>query len=249
MRFMEFSRASMIAHARHPIAAPVPADRLAELVGRCPSGGTGVAVDLGCGAGEWLLGWLERWPAGRGLGVDLSGSALDQAAVSAAARELGDRVRWLEADASTWRDEPVDVAFCVGSTHAFGGLAPTLIRLAEMLPPGGRALLGDGFWERPPSETTLRVLDATPDELPSLAGLLATCELHGFGVTFAYVSSRGDWQDYEFSWVGSLTEWALTTAEEPEKSEALLMAQEHRGDWLNGYRDELGFVTVALVRR
>ncbi|HEU5109332.1 MAG TPA: SAM-dependent methyltransferase, partial [Micromonosporaceae bacterium] len=65
---------------------------------------------------------------------------------------------------------------------------------------------------------------------------------------YAHVSDAAEWDDYEWSWVGSLTEWALDNPGHPDAAEALRVAREHRDGWLRGYRDVLGFATLVLRR-
>jgi SAM-dependent methyltransferase len=60
----------------------------------------GTALDLACGEGRnavWLAG--AGWDV---TGVDFSGAGLDKAARLAAANGVGDRCRWVMADATTW---------------------------------------------------------------------------------------------------------------------------------------------------
>jgi len=52
---------------------------------------------------------------------------------------------------------------------------------------------------------------------------------------------------YEWSWTGSLTEWALQECTaEADRQYVLDVARSHRREWLAGYRKQLGFVTVVL---
>ncbi|MFC5034729.1 MULTISPECIES: hypothetical protein [Streptomyces] len=62
------------------------------------------------------------------------------------------------------------------------------------------------------------------------------------------VSTLQVWDDYEWSWTGSLSQWALDHPEHPDNGEALKAAAEHRHTWLHGYRGTLGFVTLLLRR-
>lgn len=74
------------------------------------------------------------------------------------------------------------------------------------------------------------------------------------GSTWSCVSERArsgrmlaEWDDYEWSWAGSLTEWALREAlTDDDRREALEIARAHHDEWLRGYRGQLGFVTVVL---
>ncbi|AWB92100.1 SAM-dependent methyltransferase [Aeromicrobium chenweiae] len=68
----------------------------------------GTALDAGCGAGAEAV-WLARkgWQV---TAVDVAADALAIATERAAASGVGDRVRWVEADLSTWRpDEQYDL--------------------------------------------------------------------------------------------------------------------------------------------
>ena len=236
---------SRIAHSDHPICAPVSEPRLRRLVGTLdlPAGGT--VLDLGCGEGAWLLAALETHAGTRGIGLDLALPPDIEA--EAGERGLADRVRWVQADASNWSDGSHDAVLCVGASHAFGGLEATLQAVRTHLRPGGQVVLGDGIWERGPSQLAQDALQATPDDLPDLAALVRRVVDAGFEVVAGHVSTLEEWDDYEWSWTGSLARWALgQAAASPDRAEALAAARSHRDAWLHGYRQELGFVTLVL---
>jgi cyclopropane fatty-acyl-phospholipid synthase-like methyltransferase len=241
------AQVSAIAHRWHPIAAPVSDDTLRRLVGHLHLPPGGRLLDLGCGFGEWLFAALEAAPGTSGVGVDTSGPALAEARSRATVRGLSDRVAFEQADASSWSGEGFDAVLCIGATHAFGGLAGTLSAVRGYLRPGGRVLLGEGFWEAPPSERALRELGAEPGELPSIDGLVEQAQDAGYEPGYAHLSTTTEWDHYEWSWTGALTEWALTEAPEGERAEALELAREHRRQYLAGYRHELGFASVVLL--
>ncbi|MFD2091672.1 SAM-dependent methyltransferase [Blastococcus deserti] len=247
---MDRALVSAIAHRRHPVAAPVSDESvhrlLTELEPEMPSDAPRL-LDLGCGSGEWLRGALRLLPAWEGVGVDVSAPALDEARRRAGDdRGLRDRVRWERADAAAWSGGRFDVVICIGATHAFGGLAPTLEALRRHLLPGGRVLLGEGYWEGTPSQAALDALGAAPGELPDLPGLMAEVARHGYEPGFGHLSTAAEWDRYEWSWTGSLVTWALEEADDDERTEALGIAREHRRQWLEGYRGHLGFATVVL---
>ena len=98
-----------------------------------------------------------------------------------------------------------------------------------------------------PSAATQQALEAGPGDLPTLDQLVATFEGHDFQPGYAHVSSAEEWDDYEWSWTGSLVAWALHDARgADEREQALRAARTHRRDWIEGYRGELGFVTAVL---
>ncbi|MEU6722611.1 class I SAM-dependent methyltransferase [Nonomuraea wenchangensis] len=235
---------SAIAHTDHPIAAPVSDASLDRLLGRAALPEGARVLDLGCGPGAWALRALELVPSAVADGVDLSPHAVSAAEREAAARGLAGRFTARLADISAFpAGEPYDLVLAVGSTHAFGGLKGTMEALARFVRPGGLALVGEGFWERPPTPELVAEIGAFPD----LAGTVAAAESGGWLTVHAHVSDRAEWDDYEFSWTGSLARWAAEHPG-PDGDEALRAAREHRDIWLNGYRDLLGFVTLLLRR-
>jgi len=238
--------ASAIAHRWHPVAAPIADDAVRLLLERLgPPDGARV-LDLGCGFGEWLLRLLEAHPGVRGVGVDRSAPALAEARERAAVRGLADRVEFTEADAATWTGGAFDVVLCVGAAHVFGGLTGTLTALRDHLRPGGRALLGDGFWEAGPTPEALAGIGAEPGDLPDLAGLSAEITRLGYEPGYGHLSTTAEWDEYEWCWTGALTGWALAEAAGADRAAALEMARTHRREWLAGYRGQLGFATVVL---
>jgi SAM-dependent methyltransferase len=235
---------SAIAHRWHPVAAPVSDANLHRLLGRL--GPVERVLDLGCGFGEWLLAALEAAPGATGVGVDTSGPALDEARRRARDRRLADRVELVQAEGAGYEGRGFDAVLCVGVTHVFGGLAGTLDAVRSHLRPGGRVLLGEGFWDGDPTPQAMSALGAEPGELPDLSGLVEAARSAGYEPGYGHVSSAEEWDDYEWSWTGSLTAWALTEASDDDRDRALAVAGTHREEWLTGYRGQLGFLTVVL---
>ena len=93
-----------------------------------------------------------------------------------------------------------------------------------------------------------RALDAGPDEFPDLAGLVDLAVEHGYEVVHGHVSTLEEWDEYEWSWTGSLADWALADGRDPgDRAEALEASRSHREAWLRGYRGVLGFATLVLT--
>jgi SAM-dependent methyltransferase len=244
---MDRAQASAIAHRRHPIAAPLSDESVRSLVRRLSVPPHGRVLDLGCGFGEWLRAAVGPVPTASGVGVDSSAAALAEARSRTEQRVLTGRITFEQADAAAWTGGLFDAVLCVGAGHAFGGLDPTLAAVRRHLRPGGQVLLGDGFWERGPSAAALAALGAGADELPTIGALLAAFERHGFEPGHGHISTLAEWDDYEWSWTGSLAGWALTEAPDGDRAEALRIARTHRREWLEGYRGQLGFLTVVLA--
>lgn len=97
--------------------------------------------------------------------------------------------------------EGVDIS--VGATHAFGGLLPTLAAAREHLAPGESLLIGEGFWEREPSQDAIEMLGDFTD----LAATLDRVVADGWTAVHGYVSTRRELDDYEWACWRSLASW------------------------------------------
>jgi SAM-dependent methyltransferase len=242
-------RLSSIAHSHHPIAAPVYGVNVNRLLRRADRRAAARILDLGCGEAAWAMQALAHYPDGHADGVDISTYALERAAEVAADRGLADRLTLHERDARTYvADGDYDLVLCVGSTDVFDGFDGTLRVAGRHVNPDGILLVGEGFWQVPPTPAALAALDATPDDFTDLAGLVEVAERAGWTPVYAHVSDAAEWDNYEWSWIGSLTEWALDNPGHPDAAPAHALAREHREGWLRGYRNVLGFVTMVLRR-
>ncbi|MFJ8312628.1 MULTISPECIES: SAM-dependent methyltransferase [unclassified Streptomyces] len=245
---MEHGLISTLAHADHPIAAPLSDESVRRILDRALPRGEGRVLDLGCAEAEWLVRALDGRPGLRADGVDISRTALDKARAAVEAAGLADRVRLHEGDAREFappEPHPYDLVLCVGATHAFGGLLPTLEAARRHLAPGGGVLVGEGFFGGE-INGVMREAGFTPGEYPDLAGTFDRVTGAGWVPVSAHVSSQEEWDTYEFSWTGSLSRWSLDHPEHPDAAEALKVAQEHRAGYVRGYRGVMGFVTLEL---
>ncbi|MBT2540834.1 class I SAM-dependent methyltransferase [Streptomyces sp. ISL-44] len=242
---MNREQMSRIAHANHPIKSPLDDDSVAELLERGISRPDARVLDLGCGGGEWLLRALASGPRLRAEGVDVSEDALAQAreaASSLSAQEQERLVLHHQPAADFTSAYPFDLVLSVGATHAFGGLLPTLAAARKHLAPGGRVLVGDGFWEREPSPEAVEMLG----DLSDLATTLDRVTADGWTPVHGHVSTRRELDEYEWACWGSLAAWALDHPDDPDSSEVLSTATTRRSEWLRSYRDSFGFVCLVL---
>ncbi|MFE6611607.1 methyltransferase domain-containing protein [Amycolatopsis sp. NPDC057786] len=240
---MQRERISRLAHARHPVASPLGDESVRQLLERGLGDGDGHVLDLGCGGGEWLLRALVAYPKLRAVGVDVSDGALTRA--RHAARDLGvaDRLDLQHADAADFTStQRFDLILSVGAAHAFGGLLATLAAAREHLAPGGRVLVGDGFWERDPSPEAVEMLGDFTDLATTVDRVVAD----GWVPVYGHVSTRHELDAYEWDWTGTLASWALDHPDDPDSPYALAAAATHREEWLRVYRESFGFVCLVL---
>ncbi|RIJ53379.1 class I SAM-dependent methyltransferase [Clavibacter lycopersici] len=245
---MDRDRISDLAHAEHPIASPLGDDTVDRLLAGAVGGRRSV-LDLGCGDGTWLLRALRLDPSLTAVGVDRSDAGFDRVRRQAELEGLSSRLRLICADARSWRfPDRFDVVLSVGASHAFDGLAPTLAAVEGHLGPGGRAIVGECFWERPPTPAVLDLLGARREDYEGLAGTVDVAAAAGWIPLQGHVSTLREWDDYEWSWTGSLARWALEHPDDPDCAQVMTASIEHRRAWLDGYRGTLGFLTMVLGR-
>ncbi|MEU7043222.1 methyltransferase [Streptomyces varsoviensis] len=242
---MNREKISRIAHTHHPIKAPLDDDSVRELLERGISRPDARVLDLGCGGGEWLLRALSAHPRLRAEGIDISRDALGRADEAAVGLGVRDRLVLHHGSAADFAPtRPYDLVLSVGASHAFGGLLPTLAAAREHLAPGGRVLVGDGFWENEPSPEAVQMLG-------DFAGLATTVErvtADGWTPVHGHVSTRRELDGYEWTCWGTLAAWALDHPDEPDSGEALATAAARRSEWLRSYRDCFGFLCLVLRR-
>lgn len=240
---MDPQRISSLAHADHPIAAPLGDEAVRRLLDRTVRRGDERLLDLGCGGAEWLLRALAAHPHVTAEGVDTSGPALTRAEKAATDLGVRDRLTLHRQDATVYATaDPFDVVLCVGATQAFGGLLPTLAAAIERLAPGGTLIVGDGYWEQAPGQDAVEILGHL-DDLPALVDRVVA---DGWTPVYGHVSSRAELDEYEWCWTGALGTWALDHPDHAGAADALTVATSHREGWLHAYRNAFGFVTLVL---
>jgi cyclopropane fatty-acyl-phospholipid synthase-like methyltransferase len=214
--------------------APLGEARAAALVAQAAAIGPATALDLGCGWGELLLRVCEATGA-QGTGVDEEGDGLERGRALAAARGLADRVIFVAGDCTRWQGT-ADVVLCVAASHAWGGHQGMFDALSGHVAPGGRVLVGDGYFAAPPSDD----LREWFGDLPSLAEL-CDAAAERFAVLHHSASTPDEWDEFESRWRAG-----LETSEDPE---ALAFAAQRRREYLDGYRGVSGMAWLVLQPR
>ena len=237
------ARVSAIRHGGLAFHNPLAPERVDEALAQLDAGPGDRAFDVGCGPGELLIRLAERTGCG-GVGVDSAELQIEEARRRAAARVPDSALEFVAGDAALVDPGDVAVAACVGSSHALGGLAPTLERLAA----AGTVLLGEGFWARRPSPEYLEALGgASEDELTELPGLLRAGEPYGLKPVWLATTTTREWERYEWTLVANGDRFARANPDDP-----LAVAVEEANDRtrdrlvLPGGSDTLGFALVVF---
>lgn len=234
-------------HALLDFNAPMSDARAYELIGTLRLADQRI-VDYGCGWAELLLRMVEHEPTARAVGVDGDETGIARGRANATSRGLGKNVRLELADLTTWESEPVDVAVSIGSSHAWGHTRETLAAMHRRIRPGGQLLLGDAFWEKPPSDVLLERFGAKPDDHGTIGELVDLAMAAGFRLLSLATANQDEWDSFESRWCASRERWLLEHPDHPEAAAVRKVVDDHRDLWLHGYRGYLGFAYLTLAR-
>ncbi|MGW3495976.1 SAM-dependent methyltransferase [Streptomyces sp. NPDC001020] len=238
---------------------PLSEDRATRMMRRLtdravPTAPTTV-LDIGCGWGEFMLRLLEATPGATGVGVDLNEDDLARGRANAEARGLAERVRFVQESAVDTGQGPADLVLCFGASHALSDAEPpehttaALRALRRLVAPGGRVLLGEGIWQRPPTAGELSDMwpEASSSEFHDLAGLVDRAIDAGFRPAWIETASRDEWEDFESGYQSDVEEWLAAHPDHPLAKETRDRVDRHRSMWLRGYRDVMGMAYLTLV--
>ncbi len=234
---------------------PLSEERAARMIDRLARTEPRSILDIGCGWGEFLLRRLAATPGATGVGVDLNEEDIARGRALAAARGLDGRVAFhAESGGATTRG-PADLVLCLGASHALSDTAPpghtaaALAALRGLVNPGGRVVLGEGFWERAPTPAELAAMwpDASPDEHPSLAGLVDLAVAAGFRLEWIESAGADEWEEFESGYRADVEEWLASHPTHPAAEETRARVDQQRSRWLRRYRGVLGIAYLTLV--
>ncbi|WP_234336096.1 SAM-dependent methyltransferase [Streptomyces sp. NRRL S-920] len=235
--------------------SPLSEARARRLVERLAATGPRTVLDIGCGWGELLLRILRAAPGAAGVGVDINAEDLARGRAAAEELGLGERVVFAEESARGITRDPADVVLCLGSSQALSAAEPPLATvealraLRGLVNSGGRVVLGEGFWQRTPTEDELAGMwpDARADEFLSLGGLVDAAIEAGFRPLWVETASEEEWEEFESGYRSDVEEWLATHPDHPAAAETRAKVDAQRDSWLRGYRTVLGLAYLTLI--
>ncbi|MGW5422512.1 SAM-dependent methyltransferase [Streptomyces sp. NPDC003943] len=233
---------------------PLSEARAARIVERLAAAAPATVLDIGCGWGEFLLRVLAAAPGARGVGIDINSDDLALGRRLATERGLAERVEYAEESARDTGRVPADTVLCIGSSHAL--LDPdqphdpgaALRELRRLVRPGGRVLLGEGFWERTPTDPELARMwpgARVGDHLP-LDALVDLAIEAGFRPAWVETATREEWDEFESGYRHAAELWLAAHPDHPLAPETRARVDRQRAAWL-GYRSILGIAYLTLV--
>ncbi|MCS0637006.1 class I SAM-dependent methyltransferase [Streptomyces sp. LP05-1] len=237
---------------------PLSEARAGRLVARLAAGRPATVLDIGCGWGELLLRLLAALPGATGTGLDIDAEDLARGRRLARERGLAERVAFARESALRTARGPADLVLCLGAGQALRDpdrpydLAEVLRELRRLVVPGGRVLLGEGFWQRAPTPAELAAMwpGARADDHPSLGGLVERAVTAGFRPVRIETANEDEWEEFESGYREDTESWLAAHPGHPSAAGIGQRVDRQRASWLDGYRGVLGiaYLTLAPVR-
>ncbi|MFI7386336.1 SAM-dependent methyltransferase [Streptomyces sp. NPDC049813] len=234
---------------------PLSEARAARMVDRLATVSPATVLDIGCGWGELLLRVVRSVPGATGVGLDINAGDLARGRDLARERGLAGRVEFAEESALGTARGPADVVLCLGSGQALcdpeqpydpGAVLRELRRLVR---PGGRVVLGEGFWERVPADGELAAMwpGARADDHVGLGALVDLAVAAGFRPVWIESASREEWEEFESGYRHDTELWLAMNPGHPLATETRERVDRQRASWAGGYRNVLGIAYLTLV--
>ncbi|MFE9020332.1 SAM-dependent methyltransferase [Streptomyces sp. NPDC007808] len=233
---------------------PLSEARAHRLVERLTRTKPATVLDIGCGWGELLLRVLAAAPDANGVGIDIKAEDLARGRRNAEARGLARRVEFVEESAIGTSHGPADLVLCVGASQALSTAQPphytveALRALRRLVTDGGRVLLGEGFWERPPTPAELSGMwpEAAATDHYDLATLLDLAVEAGFRPEWTETANADEWEEFESAYQADVEVWLAEHPGHPLAAETRERLDRHRAQWMS-YRGVLNLAYLTLV--
>jgi hypothetical protein len=110
-------------------------------------------------------------------------------------------------------------------------------------------LLGECFWEHPPSPAEIAAMwpGIAAGNYCDLAGLADLAISAGFRPEWIETASLEEWDDFESGYMADVEEWLAGHQDHPQAAETRKKADDHLSIWLRGSRGCMGLAYLTLI--
>ena len=246
---MDRTRFTTIAHRDHAICNPISSEKTDRVLALLDLPPGARVLDVGCGKAEMLMRLIERYGCSA-VGVDTNAEFLAEARARAFDRGVAGQLELIEGEiaAQKLEKESFDSALCVGATHAYGDLASTLAALRELVKPGGKLLVGEGFWMQKPDAAYLKALGAKAKDYGDHAANVAAGVEAKLTYLYSAVAGADDLDHYEGLYNRAVETWCVENPKDPDHDAARKRIREWRDAYLQWGRDTLGFGLYLFLK-
>jgi SAM-dependent methyltransferase len=235
---MDRNKFSAIAHRNHAFSNPISESKIMKMLEIVSPKATEKVIDIGAGKCELLIRLVENYHVSA-TAIEIYDGSIEEAKRNASIKfVVGNATVAVERCES----DGYDIGICIGSTHALGGLEPTLQTLKRLVKKNGYILIGEGYWKQTPSPEYLEALGgADESECRSHEDTVKAGEELGLIPLWSYVANDDDWDDYEWLYSMSVENYCLENPDDPDCDAMLQRIRTWRRTYLKWGRDTLGF--------
>jgi SAM-dependent methyltransferase len=230
-----------VVEAEHEISNPTSAEKILLLGRRLGLGPESHVVDIASGQGGPALVLAKEFGC-RLTCVERSPEFLTAARERVERAGLVDRIELVESDAESFELGRYDAALCLGATFAYGGLVPTVERLAAAAP---LIAVGEPYWRSwplpPEAESGEGSKRIGEDDWVPLRETVERAESAGVRVVSLIASSHDDWDRYESLHWQTLDRWLEANPDHPDADEFRARGAAYRDRYLRWQRAVLGW--------
>lgn len=203
-------------------------------------------IDYGCGSGEPLALWAERFGISA-VGIEFRPRAAAKARLKMIERGLDKQIEIIEGNGADYHpgDHTFDVASCMGATFIWHGYPQTIQAMKRVIKPDGKLLIGETYWIKTP-QVPAEMMEGwtccTEYELLTMA--------RDEGFTFEYMirSSQEEWARYNAANWRSLIAWLKENPNHPDYDQVRRWLDKGQDDYLHWWREYLGWAIYILTR-
>jgi len=234
-----------VVEAQHELQNPTSAEKILLLGERLGLGPESHVLDVASGVcGPALL--LAETYGCRLTCIERAPEFVARARERIAAAGLEGRIELVEADAASYELGRYDAALCIGATFVYGGLVPTLERLAPTAP---QVAVGEPYWRVWPLPPEAGREDeprrTAEDEFLPLVATVERAESTGVRVVSLIASSEDDWDRYESLHWQTLDDWLAQNPDHPQAEEFRALGAAHRERYLRWERAAMGWAILV----
>lgn len=247
LRFFEIAEANVRIHN------PLNEEKLMQLGTICCPTPQTTILDLACGAAEMLCLWSATYGMS-GIGIDLSEVFTADARRRAAELKVSDRVAIIQGDAAqpaALLPDPTqrfDIVSCLGASWIGGGLMGTLNLMRPFLKsaPNSLMLVGEPFWNEPPTAEVMLALESPGDLYCDLLNTVKRLNAAGYKVLHWVAANPDTWDEYQNHWWMNIERWLRENPNDPDAAELKKWGETSQQNYLRYERRYLGWATFVI---
>ena len=229
---MNRARFSRISHTGMRFWNPLDETELLRFLRELPLADGDRVLDYGCGDGELLVELASRHDL-RITGIDSNPEAIAVCREKIRGHFLAEPFR-----VELFETEVFDLVVNVGASPGFDLVVE---QIKPLVRPGGRTLIGDGYWQGSPAPEYLSFLGASDSDMRTHEENCDTLIAAGFELERTAVSTLADWDRYEDRYDANMSAHLKAHPDDPEHTEFEERRSRWRAMYLECGRGTMGF--------